>query len=1046
MVKPVADPQHNEVTTDSKGVVTVVMHGPQTGETVRELNAASARQVAALRAQGKRVLVIADIRALHASDSTSEARVESRKSLTASSYDACAVIGNNALMTVVMYMMRATKVGKKVRFFSNERAAREWLEEKRHPKDRRTMVSLVSGVAITLIGVAALLGWYSGSQYLTRWIPGLRPMNPMAAIGLLAIGFGFCSYWFGNLRLLKAAGIFGVLLGVAALLPLGIDDLIFNGRLAVAGAHTDLADSAAFCFIAMGLTPFTVGTKKLLVRLLQYVLAITIIGLSMFNIFGQLYAHQFIYSLTPNFVMAFNLAVAFFVAGATLVLLVLYKQVGNVLTDVTRIGWLIMAVLLFVQVITYASWSQVVSRNKATAAQAFAARAEDLDIALNQRFEAYTNALYGFKGLFLASDYVDQGEFQSYYNSLNLAKNYPGLRALSFITKVDTNDIPAFVAKHRTDTSLYPGGNPKLTVTNQTTQPVHYLATYNANATAQSATASDLSANPSRLIAFQKADTSNSPVSSGTVEFAASNGVPAQKGFFITIPVPSKVSGNANVGFVNAVFNYTDFFSKVFPEKLLDNVDVQVTESMDGSILYSSRKGGPAKNMAYSRLNHIPIADRGWNINVAAPMAFGVSKSQEALPSGTLIGGQIFSLLLIFIFVVQARARRQGFDLADSLTEDLQHERNTAVANDQKSLAILSSIGDAVFAIDMQKRITIFNPSVQRISGYTEAEALGQPYQDILHFEYEKNGKINDRFVREALSGRFSSMANHTVLVRKDGKRVQVADSAAPVRDAGQKIIGAIVVFRDVSKDYELDKAKTEFVSLASHQLRTPLSAINWFGEMLLNGDAGKLSKLQHEYITEIFQGNQRMVELVNSLLDVSRLEVGKLTDQPAPTDVGNLVDDLQKELQQQIVTKQLKFTKNVHKLAPVIADPKQLRMIVQNLMSNAVKYTPAEGSVTVDLRPATAQDIEQAKLKTGGPYWYFRVKDSGYGIPKEQQSKIFHKLFRADNVRALDVEGTGLGLYIVKEVVEKLGGRVWFESEEGSGTTFYVVAPISKK
>ncbi len=1047
MVKPVADPQRNEVTTDSKGVVTVVMRGPQTGETVRALNAASAHEIDALRAQGKPILVIADIRALHVRDSTSEARVESRKSFTTASYDACAVVGSNALMTTVMYMMRATKAGNKVRFFSNERSARQWLEQKRHPLERRTMVSLVSGAAIALIGIAALVGWYSGSQYLTRWLPHLRPMNPMAAVGLLAIGFGFCSYWFGNLRLLKAAGIFGTLLGVSALLPLGIDSLLFNGRLATVGTHTDLADSAAICFIAMGLTPFTVGTKKFAVRLFQYMLAITIMGLSLCNIFGQLYAHDFIYALSPNFVMAFNLAAAFFIAGITLVLLVLYKQVGNVLSDVTRIGWLIVAVLLFVQVATYAAWSQSVGRNKLSAEQSFAARAEDLDTALNQHFEAYNNALHGFKGLFLSSDYIDQGEFQSYYNSLDLAKNYPGLRALSFITKVHTKDVPAFVARRKADTSLYATGNPKLTVTNLTALPVHYLATYNANASVQSITASDLSANPSRLSAFEKADATNNPVSSGTIAFAAASGVPAQNGFFITIPVASKVSGGANIGFVSAVFNYKDFFANVFSESHLKNVDVQVTDGLDGSILYSSRMGGPAKNMAYSRLNHIPIADRSWNITVAAPAAFDVPKTQRALPAGILIGGQAFAALLIFIFVVQARARRQGFDLADSLTEDLRQERNTAVANEQKTLAILSSIGDAVFAIDLQKRITLFNPAVQRISGCSEAEALGRPYQDVLHFEYEKNGKINDRFVREALAGHFASMANHTVLVRRDGKRVQVADSAAPIRNAQQKITGAIVVFRDVSKDYELDKAKTEFVSLASHQLRTPLSAINWFGEMLLSGDAGKLGKLQREYITEIFEGNQRMVALVNSLLDVSRLEVGKLTDQPAPTDLAVIVNDLEKELQQQIVSKQLKFTKNIRRLPPVIADPKQLRMIVQNLMSNAVKYTPAEGSVTVELRPASAQDIERAALKVGGPHWFFfSVKDTGYGIPKEQQSKIFHKLFRADNVRALDVEGTGLGLYIVKEVVEKLGGRVWFESTEGTGTTFYIVAPVTKK
>jgi signal transduction histidine kinase len=275
---------------------------------------------------------------------------------------------------------------------------------------------------------------------------------------------------------------------------------------------------------------------------------------------------------------------------------------------------------------------------------------------------------------------------------------------------------------------------------------------------------------------------------------------------------------------------------------------------------------------------------------------------------------------------------------------------------------------------------------------------------------------------------------------------VPVADSAAPIHDANGHVTGAIVVFRDVSKEYELDRAKTEFVSLASHQLRTPLSAINWYGELLLDGDAGKLNKTQHEYLVEIFEGNQRMIELVDSLLDVSRLEVGKLPTKPQDTSMGELVDSLEKELITSIKNKNLDFNKSVAELPPVNADPKQLRMVVQNLMSNAVKYTPAKGSVHVTLRKATAADVKGAGLRGDGPFAFFSVKDSGYGIPKVQQSKIFGKLFRADNVRALDVEGTGLGLYIVKEVVEKMGGRVWFDSVESVGSTFFVILPFKTR
>ncbi len=364
-----------------------------------------------------------------------------------------------------------------------------------------------------------------------------------------------------------------------------------------------------------------------------------------------------------------------------------------------------------------------------------------------------------------------------------------------------------------------------------------------------------------------------------------------------------------------------------------------------------------------------------------------------------------------------------------------------------KDDALLSSIGDAVFAIDTKQRITLFNPATARMSGFSAAEALGRPYNEVLIFEHEQTGKASTKFIEQALAGQAASMEGHTVLVQKNGTKISVADSAAPVVDAEGNVQGVIVVFRDTTKERELDKAKTEFVSLASHQLRTPLSAINWYGEMLLNGDAGKLQKEQKAYTQEIYDGTQRMIELVNALLDATRLEVGKMIARPEPTSVNDIVGSLEKELALSIKAKRLTLVHHIETLPAVVADPKQLRMVVQNLLSNAVKYTPAKGSVTVTLRKATPDDMHAAALRgNAAAHWYFSVQDTGYGIPETEQSKIFSKLYRADNVQRLEVEGTGLGLYIVKEIVEKMGGKVWFASAENQGSTFYVVLPFASE
>jgi len=258
-----------------------------------------------------------------------------------------------------------------------------------------------------------------------------------------------------------------------------------------------------------------------------------------------------------------------------------------------------------------------------------------------------------------------------------------------------------------------------------------------------------------------------------------------------------------------------------------------------------------------------------------------------------------------------------------------------------------------------------------------------------------------------------------------------VSGSADSLKEENGKVIGCVVVFRDITKERMIDKAKSEFVSLASHQLRTPLSAVNWYAEMLLNGDAGKINENQRKYLEEIYHGNQRMVALVNSLLNVSRIELGTLAINIKPTNLTKLANSVLTELRPKIKNKKLKVTKKYDSRLPKIkVDPKLMRIVFQNLLSNAVKYTPLGGKVRLNITKR-----QSAILIT--------VADTGYGIPKNQQAKVFTKLFRGDNVRTKQTEGTGLGLYIVKAVVKEAGGKIWFKSQENKGTTFYVTLPL---
>lgn len=230
-----------------------------------------------------------------------------------------------------------------------------------------------------------------------------------------------------------------------------------------------------------------------------------------------------------------------------------------------------------------------------------------------------------------------------------------------------------------------------------------------------------------------------------------------------------------------------------------------------------------------------------------------------------------------------------------------------------------------------------------------------------------------------------------------------------------------------LARSKELDKAKTEFVGLASHQLRTPLTSVSWYAEMLISGDVGELNKKQKEYLGEIYDGNHRMIDLVDDLLNTSRIDMGTLKVKPQPVNLVEVMENILSEFLPEVEEKKTIVEKKFSRNLPAISlDPELLGIVFQNIISNAVKYASPGGKISVEIRKQDAQIL-------------VKIADNGWGIPAAQQKKIFTKLFRADNVRKRDTEGTGLGLYIAKAIVKKSGGKIWFESKEGKGTTFYI-------
>jgi PAS domain S-box-containing protein len=392
------------------------------------------------------------------------------------------------------------------------------------------------------------------------------------------------------------------------------------------------------------------------------------------------------------------------------------------------------------------------------------------------------------------------------------------------------------------------------------------------------------------------------------------------------------------------------------------------------------------------------------------------------LSSTVIVGvGTLFAILALLAFEVILRREQKAIAQAEQAFRDVNIFKQA-----------LEDVSDHISVSDVEGRVLYANRSVEKTTGFAMEEMMGKKvgskelWGGLMGKEFYDDLWRTIKIEKRVYQGQLKNKD-------KDGHEYEVYLVITPILDERKVIKFFVSVERNITKEKQIDRAKSEFVSLASHQLRTPLSTVSWYAEMLLAGDAGVLNDEQKNYVEEIYQGNRRMVELVNALLNVSRLELGSFIVEPEPTHLIPIAESVLAEVKPLSEKKQVTITQKFAPDLPVFnVDPKLLRIIFQNLLSNAVKYTPEKGTITLEV--VLDEKKENVSIK---------VADSGYGIPREQQEKIFTKLFRADNVKDLDAEGTGLGLYIVKSIIDQFKGKVWFESVLNKGTTFTVMVPL---
>ena len=898
---------------------------------------------------------------------------------------------------------------------------------------------ILIGSVVSLTGLISFLGWMFGIDVLIRIIPTANAINPTTAVCFILLGvliffsnikdekisiiIGTVIATIGGLRLIEA---FGFIYTQPDLLLLG--DVVMSHDL-----PARMAEYTALSFLLLGIVPIVSYIAPIKRFKIAEILATIVFIFSIIAIISFMFESFAVISIPEFFFAAVHTALIFLISSVYMYMHFRGKDSGQLSTKI----WLALSAILFLSILLTVSFASILSISLTNEARS--KFINETDIAsrnIEERVSIYINALEGARGLHSASEGVTRDEWRTYVESLNINENYPGIQGVGYAIFVKPDEIEDHISQLHEEGfpeySIHPEGDRDIYTT------IVYLEPFDIRN--QQAFGYDMFSNEIRRSAMEQSRDTGEPRMSGRITLVQEIDEDVQPGFLIYVPyyrngtMPSTQEERQSniVGYTYSPFRARNFVEGILGAEGLDDISLVIEDGALGdkgdNVLYSDKNELKSDSPRFTNTRIVYLAGRPWTLTFNSSESYGVTTFTQLVFPFVLIAGIVVSSLVSMVFYTLASSRQKAKSYADKVTKNLKESK-------AKDEAILASIGEGLIVIDNTGVILLVNDAFEKLLGWGKDEVYGKKITDIISTIDEHGNSVQQTtmFLENAVNNKTTTSVStkHILQYRKkDGSFFPVAITMSPVIFEGQ-VIGAVEVFRDITQEREIDKVKTEFVSLASHQLRTPLTSINWYTELLSSEIANSLSEDQKKYLNEITTGSKRMVDLVNALLNASRIEMGTFAVDPTPTDVLKLLQSVLDELRYLTDQKKIKIIVSNDNVPEINVDPKLFRIVYQNLLTNAVKYTPEEGLVRV-----THQISNNNLLIT--------ISDTGYGIPKAQHEKIFQKLFRADNVRERDTQGTGLGLYIVKSIVEHSGGKIWFESQENMGTKFYVQIPLS--
>ena len=404
---------------------------------------------------------------------------------------------------------------------------------------------------------------------------------------------------------------------------------------------------------------------------------------------------------------------------------------------------------------------------------------------------------------------------------------------------------------------------------------------------------------------------------------------------------------------------------------------------------------------------------------------------QQGINVQFIIGYLFFGFLpLIFSLVLWIRRQK-----TDDNTSNLE---NKLSAVESKSDVVINAIDDGVLAISKDGNIELINPSAQQIIGWDQGDALGLNWKSVLKLVTSDGKDVEDleNPIAQSLSKNQPTHNDKLFLLTSSEKRILVSIVSSPVGTDGE---GIIVVFRDITKEKAEEREQAEFISTASHEMRTPVASIEGYLGLALNPATAHIDEKARDFITKAHESAQHLGRLFQDLLDISKVEDGRMKNNPKIINVNEFLKNIFDGLATKASEKQLNYIfmpdiidegkeKSLQPIFYANIDPDHFREVVSNLIENAIKYTPS-GEVVVNV----TGDDKQISVS---------VKDSGIGIPAEDIPHLFQKFYRVDNSDTREIGGTGLGLYLSRRLAEAMSGNLRVESKYKEGSTFYLEIP----